>query len=767
MNKKGILVGIMIGLALLSVAAIIITVVLTGGKDIGEFDQRENTIFIGMIVSVIAIWAVVFVLADKVGKINRDENPALQKPVKVTKQESRLLRRSMTMWITAIIITIAAFFCGVTLAKNFDIPQNGFIYGLALTSFFALPVFFLFNYFLRMIYVKRINNFSVAKMQNLIISQRELSEEMRMKKLKFLKRWRKLMYVYSAAVVFFGAAFAFCLGALHLTKMPYMLIFSAVFIMLGFSRIRFDIPNAFMDEDEKYVSKEDYPYLYKIAEKAQKTVLDNERPLKICLLGDDNIGIGEFSDTYSLQLGIQLLSVLSEDELYCILLHEFSHIKNSLASLDKSERKYANWLVDGRANNIWRKASDSMYGFFDAVYGFNFMLYDYATSISVEFAADKEMLRCGDKKTVASALVKTFYCRMFDWEDTNRDFDPFYANEECPKDTATRQVNKFKELIASRGEEWNKFIRKQILSHGDSHPTMDMRLSALGITEYETVPDDKSTAEYNGEKEKALGFIDRLIYESNKDEYGETRNNIYFKELKILEDWENAGKPLTADGFRDVVEAFAHTGRMSAAESICDEVIANLPDFSAAFAIFFKGLCLLHRYDDEGIEYVYKALELNQNYIDEGMDARGQYSCITGNQKELDQYREKVLVLAQKQKDVYSQIGMIAKNDDLSAENLPDGMLEEIMSFIGSVSENTLEKVYLVRKTVSESDFTSAFILKFEDGTPVEKQQEVYNKIFNHLDTVSDWQYSLFTYPDVANAHVERIEGSCVFSKGE
>jgi hypothetical protein len=35
------------------------------------------------------------------------------------------------------------------------------------------------------------------------------------------------------------------------------------------------------------------------------------------------------------------------------------------------------------------------------------------------------------------------------------------------------------------------------------------------------------------------------------------------------------------------------------------------------------------------------------------------------------------------------------------------------------------------------------------------------------LDASTDWQFSLFNYTDVTDVHIEKIEGSCVFSKAE
>jgi transcriptional regulator with XRE-family HTH domain len=64
--------------------------------------------------------------------------------------------------------------------------------------------------------------------------------------------------------------------------------------------------------------------------------------------------------------------------------------------------------------------------------------------------------------------------------------------------------------------------------------------------------------------------------------------------------------------------------------------------------------------------------------------------------------------------DEDEKAGYLSKKDHLTQENLPDGMLEDILSYIRSVDESgIILNVYLVRKTISETFFTSAFIIHF------------------------------------------------------
>ena len=141
----------------------------------------------------------------------------------------------------------------------------------------------------------------------------------------------------------------------------------------------------------------------------------------------------------------------------------------------------------------------------------------------------------------------------------------------------------------------------------------------------------------------------------------------------------------------------------------------------------------------------------------------GQYCCLTGNREALDSYRERAVELLQKTKDVYSQISTLQKNDQLSAETLPEGMLEALLEYTASVDGGTILETYLVHKQITQEDFTSAYIVRFKEDIPEEEKERVLDKIFAYLDTSTDWQFSLFDYDHIPSQKIREIPGSCVY----
>ena len=160
----------------------------------------------------------------------------------------------------------------------------------------------------------------------------------------------------------------------------------------------------------------------------------------------------------------------------------------------------------------------------------------------------------------------------------------------------------------------------------------------------------------------------------------------------------------------------------------------------------------------------YKAIENNHNYIDEGLEIIGNFCCLTGQEEQLEIYRERAVALSEENK-IHNEDSFLNKKDKLLKESLPDGMLEDILEHITSEHSDNIEKIYLVRKTITDDFFTSVFVIKIVPDTDDDTRYKILHKAFNYLDTCSDWQFSLFDYEDVNNVKIEDIAGSCVYTK--
>ena len=182
-----------------------------------------------------------------------------------------------------------------------------------------------------------------------------------------------------------------------------------------------------------------------------------------------------------------------------------------------------------------------------------------------------------------------------------------------------------------------------------------------------------------------------------------------------------------------------------------------------------KGLLLLDRYDEAGVDMVYRAMEINSNYVDAGLERVGSFLHWMGLEERMELHREKAVELAQENRDLIWHTGILTPSDRLTAEDFDgDGRLSEMLNYMVEAGEGNLREIYLVRKIITADFFTSAFVLRYEYGLSPEQREEIHDRIFRYLDNYPiDWQYSLFDYDQQTEKAVKKVSNSCVYRKDE
>lgn len=759
MNKKKLYVWSTVICGAAMFLWILLTVYLTGARELRDFTSADKRIFIGFLIVEAITLFLMFFFAVKAGKLNQMDAPPPPKP---TATDKVMKRRSIVLTVGAVIVALAVYFLGFILVKE---PAPAFRDGaeIAIIVLLVLTVLYgVFSVVAARRFLKRLQSRKVADTSNELNSYRENAAETAGKKRALLLRLITLNDALTVLFTVFGFAIAFLLGASHLSDISFYIILTIYLLMAAACRIRQKPPKTVFEDDGSYVTREDYPELYRIAEKAQ-SALGHTGKVRISLAPDMNAGIGKIGDVYSVRLGVLVLDTMCEEELYSILLHEFGHLVNT----GKGERRiedYSFWSQFGQTNSFFSLISQLLFRYTDLRFDYELALYNFAVSVQREAEADRAMAHCGSAETAASALLKLKYYELYDWEKGGRVIPSDYMPEKPEKGYLTRELSNFRAQLSRRQKDWNELTRKEILSRSASHPTIAMRLEALGISDYRLI-DDISSEAYRNDCQKALDWAENKIVESVSESYDEAHENEYLKPLRDVEKWEQAGKPLVTETYSDLVEALCLVGRDDDAEALCRRAIDELSGAAAVDAVFRLGCRLLHRYDDEGIPLVYRAIENNHNYIEEGAEIIGAYCLLTGNQSELDAFRAQAPALGQKDVDETEELGNLKRGDRIGPEQLPNGMLDDILSYISGIDDGSIDKIYLVKKTISEAFSTSVFIVRFTEKAEHEARYEIMHKIFRYLDTCSDWQFSLFDYGEVRAVKPERVEGSLVYSK--
>ena len=668
-------------------------------------------------------------------------------------------KQALFRLIGSLALLVIAVAAGALLGTSVSESTRNMFAFITLGALILLVAFLVFNAVAARLYKNSKSNKNAQQTMEYYLERKEKAARDLPRAIRKIVFLRRAFECYAVLIAILSLIIAFAVGMEK--EISAGLILLPFYLLYALSGRILPSPEKFDFKD--YTIPEEYPVLYDLAHKAART-LKVDGAIRIQLLPNSNAGIAKIGKTYSLQLGVQLLDILSEEELYQVLLHEFAHQTKDGNPSDKEFRLFTH--ITEREENTMTQFLNLLFLFPDLLFAFEYLLYRMISSAGIEALADSAILTHGDPQTATNALAKSNLYDRFDYEIGEHISEHYYEPEEPRRDSMNIVVTAFRQALAKRQTFWSSLLMNEIEPRVASHPIFKNRMKALGCSHFEvTLPNDEGSP-YRLECQKAMQTVNDIVYERSKEGYAERREEFYLKPLKIVKDWENSGKRLSAEEYRPVLDALGALDRKAEQEALCDEIIATSDNlFATAHAQQYKGILLLRRYDKAGIDHIYRAIEINHNYIDDGMNEIGSFCCMMGLQEELEIYRQKVLELRQYQIDEYDQTGELNANDNLISEQLPDGMLESILTFIKDAdSTKSLKRIFLVRKIISEKFFTSVFVLEYKENTSSEIVESVTDKVFNHLDTrPEDWQFSLFLYDTQKANALKKVKNCCIY----
>ena len=660
-------------------------------------------------------------------------------------------------FIIAVIIAFAFGICGVYFGPSV------FGDGFESTSIWIAVACFLFPFAVWIITrigviptLRRMKETNVAEQQRFYLENRDSVRSDYKKELAAIRRIRRT-YVFQLICFIAGGAGASFFGWQAVSAFTGAIpLFSIGIITQGISAIT--VKRAKLEDfTADCVAENDFPCLYEMARKAASKA-GCSKAVRIIIDARESIMISRVCDTVLLTLGSGYIGLLSEDELYAVMLHEFSHCADD-AFPDFSHEQF----VSARLFNEKEYPLPGLNRALREAYRFRYLLFYTAFSLIAEQEADKAIREGADVSACVSALVKTHLVDYSVWASAAKDqcdYKTAFSGDEPPADLPAREIREMREDLEQNAGFWINFAKKEILSRTASHPTLKMRIEALGAAgmDFRFAP---SSERYEAEIKKAIAHAGEWMKKSLTEQFEEAKK-FYADAENAVAEWEEAGRPLDPAGYGDIVSSLDSLGRRSEAEALCVRAMNELPEPAAIYAYFYNGKLRLARFDDSGIDMIYRAINGNHNYIEEGLDIIGRYCCMTGNQSELERSRENAVKLRQDEVDVYSKLFTLEKNDLLTADDMPADMRERDIENIREICGGALKEIYLVKKTVRD-ERTSIYILRIDDGTGDEEKHKLMHRVFMYLDTVSDWQYSLHEIKDVSQIHVEKISGALVW----
>ena len=627
----------------------------------------------------------------------------------------------------------------------------------ALIALVSMAVLLVANLAATQIYKKSKDAMSVEQKQNYLDERKSSARENLSKSVRRVKRIRIGIEIYTVLLAVLAVTYVFACGFSGESGSTLI----GLYIFYGLIR---RIHRVNKSDFTGYSEEKDFPTIYAIAKKAAENV-GVEGEIKIMFTWDCNAGIAKIGNVNSLQLGAVLLDLLSKEELYSVLVHEFAHLTKKCYPAKKEFALFS--YITNTDNSHFSQYTNLFFKFPEIFFAYEFFIYRCVASSTIEAIADSAVLEHGNPQDAISGLAKIDYEYFFGKELYKFIPEPYYKPEACREDARRAYAAALRRAIGERKDAWDGFLKNEIEARSASHPTLKNRMAALGVAEY-TVALPEGESPYRRECAAALEKVDREIYDAEKETYAEEREEKYLAPMRTVEEWKRSGKNPPAEEVRPLIDALASLCLYGEMETLCDALIAETENkFALPYVYMAKGHLLLMRYDKSGIDYMYKALEDNHNYIEWALDEIGEFCCRMGLAEELEEYRRKAVEYDQAQEDKYDGAGELSAGDNVVQSDMPAELLGEIVSFIqGADEKEQVRAVYLVKKIITDDFSSDIFLLVFRNDYDGEACSALYRKVFDFLDThPSDKQFSLFVYDKSYNAVLKKVKDYIVFER--
>ena len=680
-----------------------------------------------------------------------------------TKKTEHVMMRALN-WLIPLAIAVVAGWIAYMFGARFAF-QNSWIF--ALCGLGCQVLLYVLALALRARINKQVQNVKIRQQRDLLVRQKQqveqderyASNELR-KRVVCVIAWQGLLLILPVATCFFaGGADDTLWICAPCSLVSVYVLWSVISYMLISKNQRPPLPGVLAKD--RFASH--YCVLHEV-------FADEKIAPVFCLNPNTSVSVARINERVEVSIDPYVGAWLNESELKQVLLHERAHVllddrgpfhftERVLERYDLPSAKCAALIP---ANALFEMPIMYLYKCYATM--------RVVASEAKEKRADRYAKEHGEAGNLAAALVKLHILDIYLKRELIND-PLFFETETIQSDFYERSFDRFEQLYPKRAAFWNELIRKELPKLVSSHPSLPQRLQELNNPEYEINFSDPDPA-FQAEKRELLQFYNELVVERIGEQYADLRKENYIKPKQVVADYigdRTGGKRFTALELRPVIEAANKLEDTDFVIELCDAAIAaSNSESEAAYALCMKGVKLMNRYDPEGATLMHRAAVANPNYLETANEEIGSFYLMMGMRKEMEEYRNYIVDLAQKKLDErVDEANVLRPNDRLSGVPiLSEDALENQLQFIKDVCANALHSVYRVTKRLSDSLSCTVYIIRFERQTDNDERDRCMERVFEFLDGL-DEQYALFDYDYAEEQKVplNRIQGALIWKR--
>jgi len=499
---------------------------------------------------------------------------------------------------------------------------------------------------------------------------------------------------------------------------------------------------------EYVLSETDYPLFYATV-RAAGAAIGCDYPVTLYDL-TDGISVFVYKRHVYINLDYAEAALLTRDELFNVMLHEYSHVLNDVKRSAHYNRILTHFGIEYSRNPFVRMGERLFMTFYAARVQLAIGIFNTVSSRHFEKRADDAVKRFGSAAVYADAVAKISCFSQFSAMNKREiDYD-FYAPEKPTKGFASAIVSLYREYFDKYAAKWTENMKKELPANVDSHPTARARLEAMGCTEADNDRKEPDP-DYRAEQAKLLQSRDDYIYDRmcNEEGYYENyRKNAYLDRKAVMDEYMAAaaeGKQLSEPRMLTAFRAFYGVDDDTALE-----IVNRLTELDpvAPRANYYKGVLLSYR-DDKACVENFKLAAKEAYIVSEAYEAIGAFALKTGDEPLLAEYRETVADAVQSAHDREDGEGFDFYTT-FAAHGLDDPAAAELVEAINEVADGKIARIYVCKYPDGNGRTHYPVAVTLRPGLPEAAAQNLLTDINSRLRMYSD-NYDLFLV-DSSNA---------------
>lgn len=442
-----------------------------------------------------------------------------------------------------------------------------------------------------------------------------------------------------------------------------------------------------------------------------------------------------------LLIGLPLMHALSPAQFRAVLAHEFGHLASAHGHFSswiyriRSTWFQLMWRLEGR-----RQWALLLFNRFFRWYVPFFSTYSFVLVRRHEYEADLCAAKTATAKTTAEALMRCAIFHSFLNEKFWRELHERVRSQSAPPAPYTEMPRSLRDVQPDEAQRWLELTLATDRSGNDSHPSLKDRLAALGQESQLPAQIVESAADFY--------LADAL------DGLTEQLNNAY--QARVSADWlENHQDIQSACQELDKLNQRATQSDLTADEAYrracliedLENSESALPSYRQVLQInadhaathYAIGRILLSKNQDEGISFLERAMDLNEDYVYSGANYLHFYLTHKRDTVDSDdviaaqRYLRRAATQLQTRENAKAERSQVSFLDHFVSHDLSDEEIEPLRRELAK--DASVREAYLVRKEVEYQPEKPLYALGVVVDRPWYKQLR------------SDWSFTRqFTY---------------------